>query len=147
MEMSLLTKLFGKDEQWAGPCVVVVDGEASVQVAGGDAIGGGGMKAFAPRTASGRVVADSVLLMKDGSALLLLQQQRIRNTMGDEIIKQTLTIADPKHVIAVEFGDTSPLIIEALGLTQPIIKGPPGSNSGVLSRPKPASSAPAAGKA
>lgn len=143
MDLSFLTKLFGSDGQWQGPCVVVVDGEASVQTAGADAIGGGGMKSFAPRTASGRVVADAVLLMKDGSALFLLQQQRIRNTMGDELIKQTLTIADPKHVVAVEFGDNSPLIIEQLGLPQPVIRGGSGGSdkSGVLSRPKPASQA------
>jgi len=67
--------------------------------------------------------------------LLLVQQQRIRTTTGDELIKQTLTVADPKHVVAVEFGDNSPLIIELLGVPHPVVKGT-GSNSGILSRPK-----------
>jgi len=133
MDIGLLRKLFGAEQQWHGPCTVVVDADASIQNAGTDAIVGGGAKAYAPRIISGRISADAICLLKDGAGLLIIQQQRIRQPTGEEIIKQMLTAADPAHVVAVEFLDTTPLT--TLGLPVPAPKTS-GSHSGTSNRPK-----------
>src|ERR1700686_859244 len=109
MDIALLGKLFGREQRWHGPCTVILDAEATMYALGQDAIVGGGAKQYAPRMISGRVMADSVCLTADGTALLLLQQQKIRQQTGEEIVKQTLTITDPAHVVALEFLDAGPL--------------------------------------
>jgi len=133
MDIGFLQKLFGVEQHWHGPCTVVVEADASIQNAGTDAIVGGGAKAYAPRIISGRINADAICLLKDGAALLIIQQQRIRQPTGEEIIKQSLTATDPTHVVAVEFLDTSPLT--TLGLPVPAPKTS-GSHSGTSNRPK-----------
>jgi hypothetical protein len=139
MDAGLLTKLFGPDQQWQGPCTVILDAGASIQTSGTDAIASGGAKLYAPRTVSGRIVADSVCLMQDNSAILMIQQVRFRQPTGEEIVKQTLTVADPKFVIAIEFAETVPLALHALGLTAPPVKATSGSQAGTLTRPRPIS--------
>ena len=133
MDAGLLGKIFGRDQRWHGPCTVILDAEAALLAMGSDSIVGGGAKQYAPRLVSGRVVADAVCLVQDGSALLLLQQQRIRQQTGEDLLKQTLTVADPTHVVAVEFSDTSALA--ALGLTSPSIRPSSGSHPGLYVRP------------
>lgn len=117
MNAALLGKLFGHDQRWLGPCVVVLDAEATIQTQGTDSIIGGGAKSYAPRSVSGRIQADAACLLQDGSALVLLQQQKNRSTTGEETLRQTLTIADTAHVVAVEFNDTKAL--GSLGLSPP----------------------------
>lgn len=136
MEIELLGKLFGRNQEWQGPCVVVLDGEAAIQAVGTDSIQGGGAKVFAPRTISGRVIADAVCWLKDGSALLLVQHSKLRQPTGEDVVKQTLTVADPKHVIAVEFADSAPAIVAALGLAMPATRLT-GSHAGTIARPRP----------
>src|SRR5262245_51995691 len=89
MEVGLLRKLFGVDQQWQGPCTVILDAEASMQVVGTDTVVQGGTKVYSPRVISGRVSADAACLLADGSALVLLVQQKTRQATGEEVIKQT----------------------------------------------------------
>lgn len=133
MNVALLTKIFGKEQHWHGPCTVILDSEASIQAVGTDSIVGAGAKVFAPRLISGRVQADCVCLLADGTALMIVQQQRTRQQTGDEVVKQTLVVADTTHVVAIEFLDTAPLL--ALGLPVPTPRTT-GSHSGVHTRPK-----------
>lgn len=135
MDAGLLVKLFGRNQEWQGPCVVVLDGDAAIQTVGNDSIQGGGAKVYAPRTISGRVVADAACLLQDGSALVIVQQYKVRQPTGEDIVKQTLTVADPKHVIAVEFADSAPAMLQALGLSTPAVRGS-GSHSGTVVRPR-----------
>lgn len=132
MNVALLSKLFGTDQRWVGACTVVLNAEAAVQAMGVDSIVGGGSKSYAPRLVSGRVNADAVCLLQDGSALLLLQQQKARSTTGEETIKQTLIIADPAHVVAVEYADVAALT--NLGLAPPPTRLGTGSHHGLPSR-------------
>jgi hypothetical protein len=135
MDVGLLKRLFGSGQDWIGPCTVVLNAEAAVQTAGSDSIAGGGAKVYAPRTVSGRVNADSACLLRDGSAIFMIQQIRLRQPTGEETVKQTLTIADPRNVVAVEFAETVPLVLSALGLTAPAIRGS-GSHSGIVPKPR-----------
>jgi hypothetical protein len=120
MDLGLLGKLFGRDQQWLGPCTVTLNAAVAIQTAGNDAIAGGGAKVYAPRSVSGRVAANAVCFLRDGSALLMLQQQKTRTPTGDEVVKQVLTVADPARVVAVEFESGDPLA--AFGLTAPPLK-------------------------
>src|SRR5438067_2378959 len=115
MNAAILGRLFGQDQKWHGPCTVVLDAEASVQTTGTDSIVGGGAKSYAPRLVSGRIQADSVCLAQDGSALVMMQQQKTRGASGEERVHQALIVADAAHVVAVEFPDLQPL--SGLGLT------------------------------
>lgn len=133
MEVALLGKLLGRDQQWRGACTLIVDAEASVQTIGADSIVQAGAKVYAPRLISGRIMADNVLLLADNSAVLVLQQQRIRQATGEEVTKQTLTVLDPRSIVGIEFMDTAPLA--ALGILPPAPKAG-GSHSGVHQRPK-----------
>jgi hypothetical protein len=120
MDATLLGRLFGRDQAWRGPCTVIVNADASVQAVAFDSVGGGGAKVYAPRIISGRIVADSACLLKDASALVLMQQHKIRQATGEETIKQILTVVDPPQVVAVEFPDNTALA--AFGLLAPVIK-------------------------
>jgi len=135
MDAGLLAKMFGHGQEWHGPCTVVLDAEASIQTVGNDSIQGGGAKVFAPRCISGRVAADSVCLMKDGTALIVMQQYKLRQATGEETIKQFLTVIDPKCVVAVEFPDMMPLILQTLGVGIPPVRAA-GSHTGVATRPR-----------
>ena len=130
MDVNLLVKLFGQDQRWHAPCTVLVDAEASIQTIGSDSIVSGGAKVYAPRTISGRIAADTVSLVSDGSALLVLQQFRTRQSTGEEITRQTLLIIDPAHVVGLEFTDLMPL--STLGIDQPMIRT---GTSGIFRRP------------
>ncbi len=133
MDAALLVKLFGREQHWHGPCTVILDAEAAVQNIGNDSIVGAGAKMYAPRLISGRVLADAVCLLQDGAALLLVQQQRLRQQSGEEVVKQTLTVAGTEHIVAIEFLDTAPLL--ALGLPVPATRSS-GSHPGLQTRPK-----------
>src|SRR3982751_6442977 len=78
MNTVILEKMFGRDQRWHGPCTVILDAEAGVYALGVDSIVGGGAKSYAPRMISGRVQADSVCLLEDRSALLLVQNQKVK---------------------------------------------------------------------
>lgn len=127
MNAALLGKIFGREQRWHGPCVIVMDAEAAVQSLGVDSIVGGGAKNYAPRMVSGRVLADSVCLTQDGTALVILKQDKIRSTTGEETIKQSVTVADAVRVAAVEFSDSA--VLTALGLAAPPPR-PGGSHHG-----------------
>jgi hypothetical protein len=136
MDIGLLKKFFGSEQQWQGSCTVILDADANVYTAGTDAIGTGGLKVFAPRIISGRIVAEAVCLLKDGTAMVLLQQQRTKTATGEEIVKHTLTLADPAHVVGIEFTDSVPHALQAIGLAIPAVVRPGGSHSGIHSKPK-----------
>jgi hypothetical protein len=133
MDAGLLVKLFGQEQHWHGPCTVVVDANAAIQNIGTDSIVSAGTKMYSPRLISGRIIADSVCLLADNSALLLIQQQRLRQQTGDEVVKQTLTIVSIAHIVSLEFCDTGPLL--TLGLPAPAPRST-GSHSGTQTRPK-----------
>jgi len=143
MDIGLLQKFFGNDQQWHGPCTIILDGEVTVQAVGGDAIGTGGAKAYAPRTISGRVPAEAVCLLKGGTAVVMFQQQRSKTATGEEMVKHTLTVADPANVIAVEFFEHVPTVLQNLGMAMPTVRGGTsgsahGSHPGTQTRPRPA---------
>ena len=109
MNAALLAKLLGTDDRWNGPCTVILDADAHVQSTGSDSIVSGGLKSFAPRLITGRVPADAVRLLADQTALLLVQTQTIRQSTGDDIVRQTLLVVDAAHVAAIEFADLAAL--------------------------------------
>src|SRR5260370_12471615 len=109
LDSAILTKIFGNDQSWQGPCTVILDAEASVQTLGADSIGASATKSYAPRLVSGRILADSVCFLADQKALLAVQLQKTRHPTGEEVIRPTLTIMDPARVVAVEFFHTAPL--------------------------------------
>jgi hypothetical protein len=127
MDAGLLSKLFGSDQRWHGPCTVIMNAEAALRTHGSDAIVSGGVKMFAPRTVSGRINADAICLLQDHSALLIIQQQKVRQDTGEDVVKQYLTVAAANQVVAVEFLDTAHL--GALGICPPVLRNGPGSFS------------------
>ena len=90
MDARLLGKLFGHEQRWHGPCTVIVDSDASIIAIGADSIGSSATKSYAPRLVSGRIIADSVCFLLEGSALLTIQQQKIRQGPSEEITKHSL---------------------------------------------------------
>lgn len=133
MNAALLSKIFGRDQQWHGPCTVLMHGEAAVATQGVDSLLGGGTKQYAPRVISGRIVADAVCLLQDGSALLLIQQQKTKQSTGEEQVKQLLTVADTAFVMGVEFPDTGSLAV--LGVNAPLPRTASGSHHGITPPP------------
>lgn len=119
MNVVLLDRLLGGERAWSGPCTVVLDADAAVKAPGPDHIHGGGVKAYAPRYASGRIEADACCLLKEHNALLLVQQVIHKDSTGAESVRQTLVVADIGHVVAVEFAHTQPL--SQLGVSAPFI--------------------------
>jgi hypothetical protein len=117
MNAPLLGKLFGTDGRWSAACTVVLDADANVQITGTDAIIQGGLKSFAPRLITGRVYADAVRFMPEQGALLLVQKVVIRQSTGDDTLRQTLLVVDAAHVAAVEFAELGAL--ELLGVPPP----------------------------
>ena len=117
MDRNLLSKLFGSQSRWQGPCTVLLDANASVRSAGPDSIVGGGAKAYAPRISSGRISADAVCLLPEHSALLIVQRTTIRMQTGEDKIQQCLLVVDVAHVAGVEFENLS--MLEALGVQIP----------------------------
>lgn len=117
MHAGVLQRYFGSDKQWRGPCVVVLDADASIQTTGSDSIMQSGMKSFAPRLISGRVAADAACLLAEESVLLLVQAQRIRQATGEDLHQQTLHVVDLAHVAAIEFTNLDAL--RAFGVPEP----------------------------
>jgi hypothetical protein len=117
MDAGLVERLLGGDRRWAGRCVVLLAAGASVQAAGPDSMGSGGVKQYAPRQASGRVEADAVCLLADMGAVAVLQQHVHRDSTGMEHVRQTLLVADLGQVVGFEFPHAGPL--RALGLSAP----------------------------
>lgn len=133
MNSAILAKIFGRDQTWHGPCTVLMHGEASVTTQGVDSLLGGGHKQYAPRVISGRIAADAICLTPDGLTLLIIQQQKIKQSTGEELVKQTLTIADTAFVMGVEFMDTGNLAL--LGVNPPMTRTQSGSHHGITPRP------------
>jgi hypothetical protein len=117
MHAGLLTKLFGSDRQWRGPCTVILDADATIQTSGSDSIVQGGAKVYAPRLISGRIAADCTCLLPDEEALVLVQVNRIRQATGEDLTQQTVLVVSAQHIAAVEFQDVSAL--RGLGLALP----------------------------
>ena len=130
MDSQILAKIFGSAQDWQGPCTIILDAEASVQTLGADSIGASATKSYAPRLVSGRILADSVCLMTDKTALLAVQLQKIRHPTGEEVVRPTLTIIDPTRIVAVEFFHIGPLT--HLGVSQPSVRN--GSHPGSPAR-------------
>jgi hypothetical protein len=120
MQTALLTRYFGTDRQWRGPCTVILDAHASIQTSGTDSIVQSGTKVYAPRLISGRVPADAICLLPDENVLVLVQTARIRQATGEDLTQQTLLIVTLGHVAAIEFPDIKPL--QALGISPPPVK-------------------------
>lgn len=117
MNAALLSQYFGSDRQWRGPCVVILDADATIQSPGADAIVQSGAKVYAPRMISGRVSADHACLLPQNETLLLVQTQRIRQATGEDLQQQTLLLVDLQHVAAIEFSDLS--MLDRLGIAKP----------------------------
>lgn len=136
MDIGLLKKLFGTDQQWHGACTVILDAESTVQAVGADALGAAGMKNWAPRTISGRITADAVCMLRDNTAIVLLQTNRTKTATGEEQVKHVMTLADPSHVVGIEYLDAVPQALTAIGLAMPVSKPGATSNSGLHQKPK-----------
>lgn len=134
MDAGLLGKIFGMDKAWHGPCTIIMDAEAAVSTVGTDSLLGGGAKQFAPRIISGRISCDSVCLLPDAKALVILQHLKVRQASGEEVVMQPMTVADISHIVAVELLDTSALA--KLGLTAPPIKPGTGIHRALISATK-----------
>ncbi|HVK17564.1 MAG TPA: hypothetical protein VM533_11505 [Fimbriiglobus sp.] len=119
MNAVLVESLLGGDREWSGPCVVVLDAEASVKTPGPDSVVTGGQKSYAPRFSSGRIEADACYLLKDLSALVLVSQQTFKDSTGASHVRQTMVVADLAHVVALEFTKLTPL--KRLGVEAPVI--------------------------
>jgi hypothetical protein len=103
MDAGLLKQLFGPARGWHGPCVVLVDAETSVKTTGPDSIVTGGVKTYAPRITSGRVIADAVCYHPDFNSLLVVQRVKTKHSTGQDVVLQTLVAIDISHVVGVEF--------------------------------------------
>lgn len=117
MDARLLGTLFGREQKWHGPCVVIVGADAAIQMTGNDSVQGGGSKSYAPRSVSGRIHADAACLLQDGSALVLLQMHKLRSATGEESVRHTLSVVGTSFVVAVEFADAA--VLAELGLPVP----------------------------
>jgi hypothetical protein len=119
MNAGLLQQLLGGNRTWSPPCVVILDAEAAVKTPGPDTIMSGGLKNYAPRYSTGRIDADSCCLLREESALLVIQQQAFKDSTGETCLKQTLTIVDLEHVVGLEYNHFRPL--EAIGIPAPLL--------------------------
>jgi hypothetical protein len=117
MNAELLSRCFGRDRQWHGPCIVILDADATIQASGADAIVQSGAKVYAPRMISGRVHADFACLLAEDGALLVVQTHRIRQASGEDLQREDLLIVSLDHIAAIEFTDLTPL--KALGIGLP----------------------------
>jgi hypothetical protein len=117
MNAALQAKYFGTDRNWRGPCVVILDAEATIQSSGSDAIVQGGAKVYAPRMISGRIAADYACYLPQEATLLLVQTHRIRQATGEDLQQDTLFAVALEHVAAIEFSDLTPL--KSFGLSSP----------------------------
>lgn len=130
MDSGLLKKLFGSSATWHSACTVLVDAETSVKTTGTDSIVQGGVKSYAPRVTSGRVVADAVCFHAEHNSLLAVQRVRTKGHTGEDVVHQTLIVLDVAHVVGVEFDDIERLA--RLGLTAPPMPDKPHYAAGTL---------------
>lgn len=119
MDAGLLETLFGGDRTWSSPCVVILDAEATVKTPGPDTIVSGGLKSYAPRYSTGRIEADACCLLRDQSAVLVIQQLPYKDSTGQTAVKQTLTIVNVAHVVGVEY--THLKALDTLGIPVPLM--------------------------
>ena len=119
MNVGLLERLLGGDRAWSAPCTVVLDADAMLVSSGPDSILSGGIKSYAPRTATGRLDADTCCLLKAEGAMMIVRQTYHKDGTGAEQVKQTVLIADTAHVAAVEFMGTD--VTQTVGLAAPPI--------------------------
>ena len=117
MDAGFVERLLGGSRVWTGPCVVILDAAAAVEVPGPDSIVTGGLKQFAPRVPTGRLAADAVMLLKDEEVVVAVEQHRHKDQTGQTHVKQRLTIVDVLRVVGVEFDHTDAL--KRLGVGPP----------------------------
>lgn len=115
MDAGFLERLLGGSRAWAGPCVVIIDSASNIDVPGPDSIVTGGQKSYAPRVSTGRLVGDALLLLKEEGVLLVVEQHRHKDGTGQSHVKQKLSVLDVKHVVGLEFKDTTVLKALAVG--------------------------------
>lgn len=130
MDSGLMKKLFGPSGHWHGPCVVMVDADTSVKITGPDSIVAGGAKSYSPRITSGRVQADAVSYHSEHHAVMTVQRSRSKQSTGEDLLLQVLTIIDGNHVVGVEFEGLARL--EQLGLSAPPMPDKPHYAAGTL---------------
>lgn len=119
MDAGFLERLLGGSRTWSGPCTVILDSDAAVATPGPDNIISGGQKSYAPRVACGRLTADTVLLMKEESVLLAVEEVRFKDATGQSRVKKTLAVLDLAHIVGVEFNCLAQL--KQLGIAEPPI--------------------------
>ena len=117
MDAGLLKSLFGSASAWHGSCVVLIDAGTTVKTSGQDSIMSGGIKSYAPRVTSGRVMADAICYQAGQNALLIVQRAYVKQQTGEDLFQQTLFVADGGHVVGIEFEGLD--ILEHLGVPQP----------------------------
>jgi len=117
VDAGLLERLLGGNRAWSGPCVVILDADARVQIPGTDSIISGGQKMYAPRVATGRIAADTVMLLPDERALVVVDRVWSKDHVGQTVVKQTMTVVNVDRVVGVEFDNIGPL--KALGVQVP----------------------------
>ncbi len=120
MNVQLFTNMFDEGSSWHGPCVVIVDAQATVQTSGPDSLMTGGVKVYAPRLTSGRIEADAVCFSKELGALFIVQQHRHQLQTGEEELTQMLTVVDCNAVVGLEFQDLK--MLEGVGISPPTIE-------------------------
>jgi hypothetical protein len=115
VDAGFLERLLGGSRTWSGPCTVILDADAAVSTPGPDTLITGGQKSYAPRVASGRMNADSVLLLKDERVLLATEEVRFKDATGQSRVKRTLAVVDVAHIIGLEFGNLAHLKLLGVG--------------------------------
>ncbi len=120
MDAGFLERLLGGSRLWTGPCVVILDAAFNVDSTGPDSIVTGGQKAYAPRVPTGRLEADTVLLLKDEGVILAIEQHHQKDGMGQMRVKQRLTVVDVRHVVGFEFDGAEPLAVLGVGAPPPV---------------------------
>lgn len=130
MNVALVEKLLGGDRVWAGPCLIILDADAEVKSAGPDSVGGGGVKTYAPRYASGQIEADTCCLLRDLNAVVVVDETKHRDQTGAEIVKQKLIVVDVGHVVGFEYRNLHAL--KSLDLPVPKIVDDGGYRPGML---------------
>jgi hypothetical protein len=130
MDSGLLKKMFGPSGQWHGGCIVLVDAETTIKTTGPDSIGAGGSKSYSPRIISGRVQADAVCYSAEHHALFAVQVTKAKQSTGEDLLVQTLSVLDANHVVGVEFEGLTRL--EQLGIGLPPVPDKPRYAAGTL---------------
>jgi hypothetical protein len=115
MDAGFLERLLSGSRTWSGPCVVITNASSDINVPGPDSVIAGGQRFYAPRVATGRLVADAVLLLKEDGVLLVVDQHRYKDGTGQTRLKQRLSIVGLQHVVGLEFDHVGALGILGIG--------------------------------